>query len=261
MAANPQLFNIVTEGELSEALAHYDTEYVLGVVDAAIANRFNANCAIPQPNVVAAWEQNFKQLMAYYTYDEFVQKITEVRNQTYKEIINRIMTKYNLNFTVDEEIDYYSAAYFLYDFFISNFNQYMVTFFANYIFKERSDIYESMNLAEKRKDKDTSTTYGKRLYKDVKLAVINANITDVVSYLLGVDISLENIMLLTMPRDNAIYMASLITANDDFYKNYYGEALNQPIWPILLNEIRFALQNLAKIDGDPLQYSENDLTE
>lgn len=257
MAANPHLFNIVSEGELSEVLSHYDTEYVLNIVQNAFQNRYNANSVIPMPNVVAAWEQNFKQLMAYYNYNEFTSRIQDVRNETYKEIISAICNEFNLNFTIDDEIDLYSAAFYLYDFFVSNFNSYLISFFSNYIYKERAEIYETMGLAEQRKNKDTSTTYGKRLYKDIKLAVINANIYTVVTNLFGMDISLDSILLTVLPREHAQYIGSLVSSKGEFYRTFYGSVMNSPIRSVLLTEIRFGLQNLAKAHGDPLQYNEN----
>ena len=261
MGANPQMFNIVNEAELSEVLSHYDTEYVIGVVDNALQNRFNPSSVVPQPNVVAAWEQNFKQIMAYYQYAEFITRIQAVRDETYKEIILRICKEFNLNFTIEDDVDWYSAAYFLYDFFVCNFNNYMIQFLSAYIYKERSGIYESMNLGELKKSKDSSTAYGKRIYKDIKLAVINANIDFVVQNIMGNDVSLGDIFMLTMPKDKVIYISSLVSPKEDFFKMVYGQVLASAVRPVILTEIRFALQSIAKAHdeyGHTEQMEENE---
>lgn len=246
MGVNPYLYDIATEAELSEVLSHYNTEYVLDVLRTMMAARFTPNSVMTsQPNLVSAWETNFKELHAYYAYPEFQTKIEAVRENTYKEIIQTICQEFQLNFTIDETIDFYSAAYFLYEFFVANFNQNVIQFMATYIFKERSAIYEAMNLAATRKNKDTSTTYGKRLYKDIKLVTINASIDSVVSNICGMDIDLATIMLNIYPKEKAMYILQLVSPMGDFFKNYYGNILNSPIKPVLLTEIRFALQNIA----------------
>lgn len=246
MGVNPYLYDIATEAELSEVLSHYNTEYVLSVLRNTMAARFSPNSVMAtQPNLVSAWETNFKELHAYYNYPEFQSKIEAVRINTYQEIIDTICREFHLNFTIDDTIDLYSAAYFLYEFFVSNFNQNVIQFISTYIFKERSDIYESMNLAALRKNKDTSTTYGKRLYKDIKLVTINASIDAVVTNICTMDIDLATILMNIYPKEKAMYILQLVSPMDDFFKNFYAQILNSPIKSILLTEIRFALQNIA----------------
>lgn len=246
MGANPYLFNIANEAELTSILSHYDSTYVFDVVDYAIQNRYNPSTVVQQPNVVAAWEQHFMQTKEYYNFPEFINRIEEVRIATYKEIIIRICTSFNLNFTIEDEVDWYSAAYFLYDLFVSGFNKYMIEFFSKYIYKEKSYIYDSMGLAALKKNKDSSTAYGKRLYKDIKLIVINANIDKVIENLCGIDIDLGSIITTIFPRDKANYIASLVSSKGDFYREYYVQLLHTPIRPVVLTEIRFGLQNLSR---------------
>ena len=252
MAANPYIYNIATETELAEVLSHYNTDYVLDVSQNAINNRFNPNSImISQPNLVSAWEMNFKQIQEYYNYPDFIERIKMVRNTTYKEIISNICKNYNLTFTTqDDDIDWYTAATMLYDFFVSNFNNYLVQFFSSYIYRERATLYEDLNLSLVRKSKDSTTTYGKRLYKDIKLVVINTVIDQVVSSIMVNDISLTDIFTLVFPRDKAIYMDSIVRQSSDFFKEIYGMSMNSPIRPVLLTEIRFALQKLAGLQDE-----------
>lgn len=256
MAANPYQFNIMSETELGEILSHYETEYVLNVVEMAIRARFSPNTILPQPNVVNAWEQNFKQIMATFDSATYNEKVMHVRNETYREIIAKICKEFSLNFTIDDNVDLYSAAYFLYDFFVANFNAYMVKFFYNHIFKERSNIYDSLGLATYRKSKDSSTSYGKRLYKDIKLAVINANIDMVVGSISGNDIPLDYVINTVMPKDKANYMNTLVSDAGDFFKNYYYQILQCDIRPTIITDIRFGLHNIATSHED--QQSENE---
>ena len=64
--SNSNTYNIITETELSEILSHYNSEFVLSVVEEAMNKRFVEYPYIPMPNVVAAWEANFKLIMNKY---------------------------------------------------------------------------------------------------------------------------------------------------------------------------------------------------
>ena len=135
------LYNIISVNQLTEVLSHYDTNFVMSVVDNGIASRYNPNAVLSQPNIVAAWEQNFKQMLSEFAeLPDAKARITSVRDETYREIINRICREFNLNFTIDEDVDLYSAAFYLYDFFVANFNTNLITFFYNYIVRERAEI-------------------------------------------------------------------------------------------------------------------------
>jgi len=250
-----RLFNVVNENQLTSILSHYNTEFVLSIVDNAIVSRFNTNAILRQPNVVAAWEQNFKQLLSdFEDSSSSKQQILQVREDTYKEIIAKICNEFQLNFTIDENIDWYSAAFYLYDFFVSNFNINLTNFFSSYIYKERSDIYDSMDLASFRKNKDSSTLYGKKTYKDIKLAIISSNAGFVIDNLCGIDISLADIFnVLYKQKELAYYMSTLVTSKGDFFKDYFASILNTPIRPILLTEIRMQINAIAMSHDNPIE--------
>ena len=255
------LFNVINENQLTSILSHYNSEYVLSIVASAITSRFNTNSVIKQPNVVAAWEQNFKQLLDDFedSADSLV-KIKEVRENTYREIIEMICREFHLNFTIDENVDWYSAAYYLYDFFVCNFNSNIINFYARYIYNERREIYDSLGLENLRKNKDTSTQYGKRIYKDIKLAIINANIDYVVTNLFGIDINLSDIFEVVYSNNIELvkYLCGLVTQQDDFYQNFYVTMMQSPMKPILLTEIRFAIQSQTLANGN---YADEEDTE
>ena len=251
MAANPYLYNIATEAELSEVLSHYSTSYVLDVLKANINGRYNPNSImVAQPNLVVAWENNFKQMRSYYSYPEFLERISEVRDQTYYEIIKGICDAFNLSFTDDENVDLYSAAAFLYDFFVANFNKYLINFYSSTIYKERTGLYDDLNLAALKKSKDSTTTYGKKLYKDIKLIVINTAIDRVVSAVSEMEFRLQDIFATTLEPSKGMYMASLVGEKGSLFKETYGLSMQSPIRPVLLTEIRFSLQQLAGLQDD-----------
>lgn len=244
---NSEMYNIVSESELTEVLAHFNTEFVMSIIDSAIANRHNPTAYMSYPNVVGAWNTNFNSMVQYYGSAEMTEQINKVRLDTYKEIITRICQFHGLNFTIDE-VDLYTAAFYLYQVFVSNFLQYMDQFYAMYIMREVGSIYEALNLDDIRKSKDTSTTYAKRVFKDPRLAIINANIDTVVHFLEGIDISFDQIIMscgLTPQEANLIL--SLVSDQDNFYRNQYVRVMmDDNVRPIRLNSIRFIIRNLAE---------------
>lgn len=244
--ANMQNYNVVTENEVAVVLSHYNSDFVFSIVDNAMKRRFLEVPIIAVPNVVGAWEQNFKAIRAQYG-AENNEEIMRVRNETYKEIIDDICGEFKLSFTIDDTVDLYSAAYHLYDLFVCKFIENMTTFFANYIYKERSSIYDSLGLADKKKNKDSSTIYGKKIYKDIKLAVINANIDMVVSEICSMDIPFASIISLIYGSNSELkrYIISIVSADSDFMDNVYVPVMNSFIRPDIITSIRFKLQEIA----------------
>lgn len=243
---NSQAFGVATENELAEVLSHYSSEFVFGILDKAMHSRFEYVPLASMPNVVAAWEQNFKAIIAQYG-DYSIAEVMRVRNETYSEIIKAICTEFGLNFTIDDSVDLYSAALHLYNLFVCGFTDHMTTFFANYIYKERSSIYDSMNLQDLKKNKDSSTAYGKKVFKDGKFAIVNANIDMVISQISGMDFRFNNIISTIFGANSDItkYYLSIVSAGSEFFNNAYLRVINSEIRPEIVTNIRFKLQEIA----------------
>ena len=248
-SANTQAFSVATENELSEVLSHYSSEFIYSIIEKAMKSRFEGLPIIAMPNVVGAWEQNFKAIIAQYG-EGSTSEVYRVRYETYQEIIKTICNEFGLYFTIDDNVNLYSAAFHLYELFVSKFTDNMTAFFANYIFKERDAIYDSLNLAELKKNKDSSTIYGKKVFKDIKLAIINANIDMVISQISAMDFPFHTIIMSIYGANSemARYILSIISADNDFFDRTCLRILNSDIRPEVITNIRFRLQELAKIN-------------
>lgn len=260
--ANSQIYNVVTENELSEVLSHYNSEFVFSIVDEAMKKRFLTVPLTAVPNVVGAWEQNFKAIIATYgseSYDE----VMRVRNDTYDEIIEMICKEFRLNFTIDDSIDKFSAAFHLYNLFVCNFSENLIEFFANFIYKERSSLYESLGLAELKKNKDSSTIYGKKIFKDIKIAIINANIDMVITQICAMDIPFYSIISLICGNNSELkkYYLSIISADTDFFAKAYVPSMNSEIRPELITGIRFRLQDIAAAHDQTIASDDINITD
>lgn len=253
---DPRYQDFGTENELAVILSHYNSNFVCDIVNDQISRiRSGSSMMISTPpNVVAAWEQNFKAILDQYG-AENATKIQEVRYETYKEIIDIICQSYNLNFTI-ADIDIYSAAYTLYDFFVCRLTNYITKFYSTYVYKERSSIYESMGLSEMKKNKDSSTIYGKRMYKDIKIAVITANITRIIENINSAsefDFTTFISIVLNDDRTLCKYLLSLVSDNGNFFYDIIIPTFNNNIAEYITG-IRFGIQDYAS-SHDMVQYN------
>lgn len=255
--ANSQAYNIATENELAVVLSHYNSNFVFSIVDEAMKARFLGVPLSAVPNVVGAWEQNFKAIKAQYGMDSH-EEVLRVRNETYREIIDTICKEFRLNFTIDDTVDLYSAAFHMYDLFVCKFTECMVAFFANFIYRERSALYDNLGLTNFKKNKDSSTSYGKKVYKDIKLAVINANIDMVVSAVCSMNIDFQNVLSTIYGTNSELrrYISTIISTGPDFFARAYNPVLASDIRPDVITAIRFKLQEIAIAHDQTLTSSE-----
>ena len=115
---NSRAYNIKAETELAVILSHFDESYVYNVMDDNINmlnKKFNS---IPLPNITNSFEDNFKAINLHYP--EKREDILQTRYDVYYQIIEMISNKFQFEFRPSDDMDIYTVAYFIYDFFISN---------------------------------------------------------------------------------------------------------------------------------------------
>ena len=159
---NPAITNVNIDNQLAGVLSQFNDDYIIDVIKDSLNNRFRIY-SLPSPNVVAAFESTFKQLTDGFSSN--ADAICETRNRVYMNIINVICDFYGLTFNDNDETDYYSAAYWLYDFLVSNFTENLKNFYSIFLIKESAPIVSALGLANLRKENDTTLGYSKRLFK------------------------------------------------------------------------------------------------
>ena len=97
----------------------------MNVVEDTLTQMFNRFDTLPKPNIVKAFKQTFQQLYTTYPYDQ--EEISAKEKEMYRDTISAVSKKYGFQFIENEETDLYLAAMFIYDFFVSNFNNYLVS--------------------------------------------------------------------------------------------------------------------------------------
>lgn len=249
--SNNEILNLVNESETSMIITHFDFDFLVDIIEDNLIRRIDPYQP-SLPNIISAIEQNFKLT---YSNDEvrtlYGVEALEKRNQMYKSIIALLCSRHNLQigYLDEESVDLYSLCYFLYDFLVSNFRTAIVSFFTMYIYKEKNELYNNLGLNDLKKSKDSSTIYGKKLYKNQKIAIINANLELVLNAISGFDISFEDI-LNTVYTDKNIskYIQDNIVPINDFYKEIYVAVLsNNNYRQAITTDIRFSLHQMECI--------------
>lgn len=250
--ANFSEYNIVNENQVAMLLSRFDQNIFYDIIKDIINKRsysYNFNIIT---NIPASYENYFKQCELNYPSEK--ETIDSTRYDTYLNIINILCTSHNLQFNSMATQDLYSAAYYLYDFLISNFNSHIINFFTNFIIKEKNFLYDSLGLSQLKKNKDSSTLYNKKIYKNNKLAVIASNLEYVIDNICVFDIPLEALLnYIFQDKNNVRFLSQLIAPITDFFKSVYVPLIQSQIRPILMSNIRLEIQ---KNMGDELDISD-----
>lgn len=238
-------YRINNEYNISEILAHFGSEYTLHALEDKL-ERIDYTSSLIEPNFVSAYESNFKLMEEQYPGDS--QNIRSVREEVYREIIRLLCDKFNLSFnTVDDGINLYTAAYYLYDFLVCNRNTIMVNFFTAFIVNNKDALYSILTPEEIKKNKDSSSAYSKRVYADPKYIAISANIPKIINHISTFDILLSNIFQSTYVDLRLVqFLDNAFADRGNFFKDYYYTAVNNnEIAPIIITNIRLALQRIV----------------
>lgn len=248
--SNNEEFALTNNSELSYILGKFNDEFIYNTVNESLNNKLR-NYEISLPNVVMSFEQTFKSILEEYPGGQ--DYIWKQREEVYNNIIKILCDYYQLIFDDNDSYDIYTSAMYMYSLLVSNFQNNIITFFVNYIIREKSSIYEMLNLSDSRKNKDSSTIYAKRVFKNPKLGVISANLESVLTSICNTfDIDFDTYMeLIFQGKDNTIrnHLLTILQPTNDFFKEYIGSCFNSPFRPILITSIRLALQKYT-IDSD-----------
>ena len=240
-----QRYEISNEYNVTEMLERFDSNYIFDIINDKLDN-IDYTAVLPDSNVIISFEENFKAMNDNYPGDSA--NIRLIRAQVYMDVINILCNRFNLRFNdLDENIDLYTAAYYLYDFLVCNRNNIMVTFFTSFIINNKESLSRFLNLEEYKKSKDSASAYGKRMYDDNQYGIISANMVKVLNHIATLDISLVNIFQSVYSSPEVVaFLDNAVADMGNFFKDHYCEVLNQPeILPIIITNIRLSLQRLV----------------
>lgn len=243
--SNSDIYQVNAERDITVILSKFNTNYIYDCIENALAAKNNAQFIIPNPNLVRSLEDNFTIMLQNFPDDKA--NILECREETYSEIIHYLCGKFNLSFNPNDKVDLYSAAYYLYEFLVGNYLNFLTAFFGKFILQEKNNLYKSLDL--ERFKKTANISYGKKVIKDSTISIIIIQISYIIDQLMSYDFSFENIVnLVYNNNDIAKYINSLFDDNNYFYNYYKADINNLYIRPNIITNIRLFIQDSAITD-------------
>lgn len=235
---------IDTDAGIGTILSYFDTNYINHIILDSLNMKFRPFDG-PMPNMIDVLERQFLGITS--NAPDYRDKISDVRIETYKEIINMICNYYGLLFAEDfdsltsEEI--HGIAHCLYDIFISRFTDYMINFFVSYIINNAIDISNYLKLDETAIKPKESGMYAPKNFVDEKFILIHANVNKVIYNMAGYDINLQQLLNYFVDQNTAMRLGSLLVDNGDIYKTHYASyILDQRYQAGVLTNIKLKLQ-------------------
>jgi hypothetical protein len=248
--SNNSEYSIATDNEVSAIISHFNDDYIYTTVNKSIDEKIRAY-NMQMPNIVVSYEQYFKQ--AIDQYPDASSAIYAARDNVYSQIIKILCNYYQLVFNDNDIQDLYSSAVYLYEFLVSNFQNNLIEFFSNYILKEKNAIYDVLNLGTLKRNKDSSTIYSKKIYKNTRLGIICANLDVVIDNINVFDIDYAAYLNTVYNNDNrniAKHIEMVTSPLNDFFKTYISSCFLSNMRPVLITSIRLKLQELSSFEGN-----------
>lgn len=238
-------FNVVSGNEVASIICRFTPEMISDLVETNLKSKYRSYSPI-LANIVSSIEDTYK--VAQTGLPDFSSDIVSQRYNIYLQIIQQVCDAHNLSYTGSEDIDIYTAAYNIYDLLVAKFTMRLISFFTNYINREKNSLYEALELASKRKE---ASPYSKKIYKNSnsKLAIIHANLEFVIQNICSYDIDFDTFVELAYIPERALsrFILSILQDNGDFFKRICVPYINENFGPIT-TQIKFALQEMATAD-------------
>jgi hypothetical protein len=247
---NDKEYFVRSNNQLSVILSQFDSDYVMDVIEDTLARSLNSFDLFGPPNAVESYEEVFKEMMV--TYPDEVERINESRMEVYRTIIDTICKHMDLQFNEASDVDLYTMARCMYDFFVSRLNNYIVTFYERYITSEKDSIYSNFHLEDMRKNKDMGTAYSRAAFGEGdSISLIVANLQKVISALRNMPVT-DDYIYRTIYGANNEHIVQLMVMNLSSHTsifNLFNRILfNENMYPTVITHIRMAIQQAHRAE-------------
>lgn len=236
---------ITHDNEISYVLSNFDEDFIYNTIMESIQTKLKY-CSVAmfsKPNLIIIYENQFKQLLS--DYPQYRNEILAKRNETYENILHILCDSYQLRYEDFDSFTIFTSLVYMYDFLVSNFANKAEQFFVQYIYRNKSDLFKTLGLADLKHSKDISTSYSKKVFKDAELAIIAANIVKVLKNIAEQDIPLNIYISNIYGERIANHLNSVLLPVNDFFHEYIKPILYHPGYNIeFVTNVRLALTGL-----------------
>lgn len=253
--SNSDIYQVNAERDISVILSRFNTNYIYDCIESALLAKSNTQFIMTNPNLIRSLEDNFNILKQNYPDD--IKNINNCREETYIEIINYLCSKFNLAFNDNDDIDLYSAAYYLYELLVSKYLPNLTKFFSKFILQEKSNIYKSFNLDKFKKT--SNINYKTKYFKDNTIQIIILQIPYIIEQLMSFNFDFETIVNMVYDDNNiAKFITSIFYDNEYFYNFYKQDITNDFTRPNIITDIRLIIQNNSITDSNVINFVKED---
>lgn len=239
------LSNIDTDYGIGTILSRFDSEYITMVIQSSIANRFRP-FSEPMPNMVAVLSRQFESVVL--NAPDYKDKILDVEQQTYQEIVSMICDSFNLSLDKDNDMlrgeTLKSFAFTMYDIFVSRFTDNLINFYTSYIVRNMDYIYSTISNNPKSKKARETSIQAQEIYTNSKFSLIHSNLNTIVMNMTTYDIPLHELLTYITDPNTALFLSQFIADAGDIYKNHFACYItDRNTVAGLLTSIKLQLQN------------------
>ena len=234
-------YNIEAENACASLLSQFNSNFIFDICTRTLDVK-DVPAIRDAPNIVNAAEMTFNDLASQFPAD--IENIKTVRAMTLLEIIERLCTYYDARFVDPGEEYHFVLARNMYYFLACGYSRCLIKFLAWAIFKHSNELYDMVVTADNRKGKDTASVYNKKMFKDnPKLGTVLVHLSQALNIVLGMDISLYEILKYTFIEDEIVYLCdNSFKFTQDFYNFYRATMSNDFYRPLLESNISFHIQ-------------------
>lgn len=232
-------------------LVRMHDELILNEIDDQMEERLNKS----QTNFLGLYLDNYSMCKKQLDGDtEYIGQLKEIRNNVLEQIISKIETIFMFEVEWEDEYKIKQIAKTLYNFFILDYTDNVVTFLTNYILKYKKVIHTELK-SMKKKSRDISYTATKATMNQIDAAITNnintvifkiipaieeaADEYDFIQFITSEDSNMTNTMM-----DTLISECRLVSTDVRLFTNFMEPLFNKEIgYPNIINKV---ILNLVK---------------
>jgi hypothetical protein len=238
---------VTHDNEIAYVLSKFGEDFIYNTVVEALSLRLHYYDLV-MPNIVSGYETMFKQILL--DYPDYKDDILGTRENVYLNILKILCDFYQLQYEDYDTYNLYSSVSYMYVLLVSGFQQCVCNFFFDFITREKEGLYTSLNLDERKKNKDIGTVYTKKVFSDTKIGIICVNLDYVISSICCMDITFDQYIDGALSSDNVPeiknHLKTVLTPQVDFFKTYIAPIVLESEYSVAIHtSVKLMLQNYS----------------